>query len=98
MTRRIIFELALTIINIDGRRPIYLFGTPLLVIGSLGAAAAQSIVELIFWRFIQALGASPGLAVGSGVIGDIYKLEERGRALGIFFSVRVSTPLFRNAR
>ena len=39
------------------------------------------------WRFVQALGASPGLAVGTGVIGDIYKLEERGQAMGIFFAV-----------
>jgi MFS family permease len=39
------------------------------------------------WRFVQALGASPGLAVGAGVIGDIYKLEERGTAMGIFFAV-----------
>jgi MFS family permease len=39
------------------------------------------------WRFVQALGSSPGLAVGSGVIGDIYKLEERGQAMGIFFGV-----------
>jgi hypothetical protein len=42
------------------------------------------------WRFVQALGASPGLAVGSGVIGDIYKLEERGQALGIYFGVILS--------
>jgi len=39
------------------------------------------------WRFVQALGASSGLAVGVGVIGDIYKLEERGTAMGIFFAV-----------
>ena len=44
------------------------------------------------WRFVQALGASPGLAVGSGVIGDIYKLEERGQAIGIFFGVNLSFP------
>lgn len=29
------------------------------------------------WRFIQTFGASGGLSVGSGVIGDIYKLDER---------------------
>ena len=45
------------------------------------------------WRFVQALGASPGLAVGSGVIGDIYKLEERGQALGIFYAVRIFSSL-----
>jgi MFS family permease len=41
----------------------------------------------MFWRFAQAIGSSPGLAVGTGVIGDIYKLEERGQAMGIFFAV-----------
>ena len=55
------------------------------------------------WRFVQALGVSPGLAVGSGVIGDIYKLEERGQALGVYFGVITSlsftcprTPFFHN--
>lgn len=43
----------------------------------------------MFWRFCQAAGASPGLALGAGVIGDIYKVEERGTALGIFFGVIV---------
>jgi MFS family permease len=41
----------------------------------------------MFWRFVQAFGASPGMSVGAGVIGDIYKLEERGQAMGIFFGV-----------
>ena len=36
---------------------------------------------------MQAIGASPGLSVGAGVIGDIYKLEERGQAMGTFFAV-----------
>ncbi|KAF8877744.1 major facilitator superfamily domain-containing protein [Gymnopilus junonius] len=75
-----------------GRKPVYLVGTPLLLAGSLGVAASQTVPELMVWRFIQALGASPGLAVGSGVIGDIYKLEERGQALGIFFSAILLGP------
>ena len=33
------------------------------------------------------MGASPGPALGAGVIGDIFKLEERGRAMGVFFTV-----------
>ena len=55
--------------------------------GSLGVASSQTILQLLSWRFVQAIGASPGLAVGAGVIGDIYKLQERGQALGIFFAV-----------
>ncbi|KIM49869.1 hypothetical protein M413DRAFT_117879 [Hebeloma cylindrosporum] len=75
-----------------GRKPIYLVGTPLLFVGSVGVAASNTIVQLMVWRFVQALGASPGLAVGSGVIGDIYKLEERGQALGIFFGAVLLGP------
>ena len=33
------------------------------------------------------MGASPGPALGAAVIGDIFKLEERGRAMGVFFTV-----------
>jgi MFS family permease len=42
----------------------------------------------MIFRFLQAFGASPGLSVGSGVIGDIYKLDHRGTAMGVFFAVR----------
>ena len=33
------------------------------------------------------MGASPGSVLGAGVIGDIFRLEERGRAIGVFFAV-----------
>lgn len=68
-----------------GRRPIYINFLPLLVIASVGVAASRTVAELMVWRIIQALGASPAFSVGAGVIGDIYKLEERGQAIGIFF-------------
>lgn len=74
----------------DGRRPVYLVGLPLLCVGSLGVALSQTVSQLMVWRFLQTFGASPGLSVGAGVIGDIYKLEERGGAMGIFFGVRSS--------
>ena len=38
---------------------------------------SRTVGELMVWRFLQATGSSAGLSVGSGVIGDIYKLEER---------------------
>lgn len=73
----------------DGRRPIYLFALPLSVVGSIGVATSQTMPQLLFWRFWQCIGASPGLVVGAGVIGDIYKLEERGSAMGFFFAVSI---------
>ncbi|KDR73961.1 hypothetical protein GALMADRAFT_595797 [Galerina marginata CBS 339.88] len=50
------------------------------------------IPQLMIWRFLHALGASPGLAVGSGAIGDIYQLEEQGQAIGIFFAAVLLGP------
>ena len=72
---------------VDGRRPAYLCALPVLVIGSAGVASAQTVPFLLFWRFFQAMGASPGSVLGAGVIGDIFRLEERGRAIGVFFAV-----------
>ncbi|KAF8884388.1 major facilitator superfamily domain-containing protein [Infundibulicybe gibba] len=45
---------------------------------------SKSVPELIVWHFFQSFGAAPTLAVGAGVVGDLYKLEERGQAMGIF--------------
>ena len=71
---------------VDGRRPTYLYLSLVFVIGPAGLAAAQSIPSLLFWRFIQAMGGSLGPSIAAAVIGDIYKLEERGGALGICFA------------
>ncbi|KXN87018.1 putative transporter AQR1 [Leucoagaricus sp. SymC.cos] len=69
-----------------GRRPIYLVSLPFCILGSLGVSAARNLPELLFWRFWQCIGASPGLAIGAAVIGDIYKLEERGTGMGLFLA------------
>ncbi|KAJ8699084.1 hypothetical protein PTI98_002239 [Pleurotus ostreatus] len=72
-----------------GRRPIYLIGLPLLVVGSTAVGLSNDIPHLMAWRFLQAFACSGGVSVGAAVIGDIYKLEERGGAMGIFFAVRI---------
>lgn len=72
---------------LDGRRYTYTYSLPIMVIGSVGSATAPTIYSLLFWRFVQSLGASPGMVLGAGVIGDIYKLEERGRGMAIFLAV-----------
>ena len=71
----------------DGRRPVYFYSLPVLTVGSIGVCSATNIPSLLFWRFLQSLGAAPGLVVGAGVIGDIHKLEERGRAMSVFLAV-----------
>ena len=56
------------------------------IIGSAGLAAAQSIPSLMFWRVFQSMGSSLGPALGAAVIGDIFKLEERGGVTGVCFA------------
>ncbi|PPR07301.1 hypothetical protein CVT26_012420 [Gymnopilus dilepis] len=75
-----------------GRRLIYTFSLPILVIGSIGVASAPNVPSLLFWRFMQSLGAAPGQVLGAGVIEDIYKLEERGRAMAVFFAAILLGP------
>ncbi|KAF7336682.1 putative drug/proton antiporter YHK8 [Mycena venus] len=75
-----------------GRRPMYMLGLPLLCLASFALGLAQNIPELMIFRFFQALGAAPGLSVGAGVIGDIYALEKRGTAMGIFFGACLLGP------
>ncbi|KAI0353918.1 MFS general substrate transporter [Trametes cingulata] len=75
-----------------GRRSVYLLSLPCLCIGSVGVALAHTVPTLMFWRVVQAFGASSGLSVGAGTIGDIYRLEERGTAMGIFFGASFVGP------
>ena len=56
-------------------------------IGSAGVAVAQSNPSLLFWRFFQSMDASLGPVIGAAVVGDIFKLEERGSAKGVSFTV-----------
>src|ERR1700730_1228344 len=43
--------------DLYGRKPLFLFGTTLFLIGSAASGAAQSIEELIIFPAIQGLGA-----------------------------------------
>lgn len=59
----------------------YIVGMPFLCLGSLGVAQSTTVLELMVWRIVQAMGAAGGGSIGPAVIGDIYKLEERGYVL-----------------
>ncbi|KAH7890115.1 MFS general substrate transporter [Phlebopus sp. FC_14] len=75
-----------------GRRLMYLFSTPCIIFGSFGSGFSSTVVELLVWRFIQAFGAGCGMSVGTAVVGDIYKIDERGAAMGIFLAVSLIGP------
>ena len=45
---------------------------------------AQSKQQILAFRFLSGIGGSAPLAIGGGVLGDLFKPEERGKAMGIY--------------
>ena len=73
--------------DILGRKPVLLFGIIVFLIGSLLCGFANSMTELIIYRFVQGFGAGAVAPVASTIVGDIYKNEERARVQGYLSSV-----------
>ena len=73
--------------DLYGRKPIFLFGSGLFLLGSIFSGAAQSMVQLIIFRAIQGLGAGAVLPIVLTIIGDIFELQERARVQGLFSGV-----------
>src|SRR5881392_1724753 len=73
--------------DLFGRKPLFLFGTAVFLIGSIASGAAQSMEQLILFRAIQGLGAGAVLPIVLTIIGDIFALEERAKVQGLFSGV-----------
>lgn len=66
-----------------GRKPVFLFGIALFVIGSSLCGLAQNMMELIIFRVIQGLGSGAVQPVAVTIIADLYKLQKRAKMLGL---------------
>ena len=66
-----------------GRKPVFLFGIALFVIGSSLCGLAQNMVELILFRVIQGLGSGAVQPVAITIIADLYTLQKRAKMLGL---------------
>src|SRR5437016_12739097 len=73
--------------DLFGRKPLFLFGTAVFLIGSMASGAAQSMEQLILFRAIQGLGAGAVLPIVLTIIGDIFALEERAMVQGLLSGV-----------
>ncbi|MGZ3624583.1 MAG: MFS transporter, partial [Ktedonobacteraceae bacterium] len=79
--------------DLFGRKPIFLFGTTIFLIGSAASGASQSMEQLILFRAIQGLGAGAVLPIVLTIIGDIFVLEERARVQGLFSGVWAASSI-----
>src|SRR5947209_1703298 len=70
-----------------GRKPMYLVGISLFLLGSVLAGTSESMGGLIVFRTLQGLGAGAVQPVAITIIGDIFELETRARIQGLFGAV-----------
>lgn len=70
--------------DIYGRRLIFIIGTLIALISSVGAAVANNYRGYMAARFFQGLGVSPGATVGMAVVNDMFFDYERGQKLGLW--------------
>ncbi|WP_404466607.1 MDR family MFS transporter [Planococcus rifietoensis] len=73
--------------DLVGRKAIFTFGMLLFLIGSWLCGLADSMEQLIAFRFIQGAGAGAIMPIASTIVGDIYSPEERARIQGYLSSV-----------
>ncbi|BCS32830.1 MFS transporter [Luteitalea sp. TBR-22] len=73
--------------DVHGRRRPYLLALGLFIVGSMLCGAATSMTQLIAYRALQGIGAGGMLPLGMVIMGDMFTLEERARAQGLFAAV-----------
>ncbi|KAG5992577.1 hypothetical protein E4U52_002687 [Claviceps spartinae] len=56
----------------------------LFLVFNLGCGLAQTRDQMIAFRFLAGIGGSAPLAIGGGVLSDLFRAEERGRALSVY--------------
>lgn len=73
--------------DLYGRKPAFLVGSGLFLLGSALCGTADSIGELVAWRALQGVGAGAVQPLTLTIVGDLFRLEERARVQGYISSV-----------
>ena len=70
-----------------GRKPMFMVGSGLFILGSALCGLAWDMPSLIAFRALQGIGAGAVLPISLTIIGDLFDIEERARMAGIFGAV-----------
>ncbi len=83
--------------DLFGRKPFYIAGVAILLLGSAMSGSSQSMEQLIAFRAVQGLGAGMIMGIAFAIIGDVFPPAERGKwsglMTGVFASASVIGPL-----
>ena len=73
--------------DLYGRKPIFMIGIVIFLIGSALSGLSQNMQMLILFRGIQGIGAGSLFPVALAIIGDMFTPAERGKYQGLFGAV-----------
>lgn len=73
--------------DIHGRKPVFLLGLTLFVVGSALCGLASSMWMLVAFRTIQGLGAGAVQPISFTIAGDIFEPRQRARMQGFFSGI-----------
>src|SRR4051812_27620304 len=73
--------------DLYGRKPMFMIGIVIFLIGSALSGLSQNMEMLIVFRGIQGIGAGALFPVALAIIGDMFTPQERGKYQGLFGAV-----------
>src|SRR5215207_10663538 len=73
--------------DLYGRKPIFMAGITIFLVGSALSGLSQNMEMLIAFRGLQGIGAGSLFPVAAAVIGDMFTPAERGKYQGLFGAV-----------
>jgi EmrB/QacA subfamily drug resistance transporter len=72
------------LIDIVGRKKIFVIGSGLMTLGLIACSLSQSIQQLIFFRIIYSIGSALITTCFAAIITDVFPANERGKGMGLW--------------
>ena len=73
--------------DLYGRKPMFMIGIVIFLVGSALSGLSQNMTQLIAFRGLQGIGAGSLFPIALAVIGDLFSPAERGKYQGLFGTV-----------
>jgi EmrB/QacA subfamily drug resistance transporter len=73
--------------DLYGRKPLFIAGIVIFLIGSALSGLSQDMTQLILFRGLQGIGAGALFPIALAIIGDLFSPAERGKYQGLFGAV-----------
>ncbi|RPA99636.1 putative MFS multidrug transporter [Choiromyces venosus 120613-1] len=70
--------------EVYGRVPIIQFANLFYLVWNIACGFSQTKAQMIAFRFLSGLGGSAPLAIGGGVLSDVWAAEQRGKAISLY--------------